>query len=158
MLGIHRFHYTSALSEKHGTGVNGHLVFKAGTHDGSFRSEQRHSLTHHVGSHQRTVSVVVLQERNQGCSDRGNLVRRDVDQVDILLRKDRIVGQTTGFHLLAQHVVLVHRRVGLGDTLVVFLFGGQEYRRLVEEHLAVLHTTIRSLDKAEVVDLGEHTE
>ena len=158
MLGIHGLHHTGAFSEEHGTGVNGHLVFKASTHDGSFRSEQRHSLTHHVRSHQSTVCVVILQERNQGCSNRGNLVRRNVDQVDILLRKDRIVGQTTSFHLLAQHVVLVHRRVGLSDTLVVFLFGGQEYRRLVEEHLAVLHTTIRSLNKAEMVDLGEHAE
>ncbi len=156
--GVHGGHHTIAFRHEHHAGVNGHLVFKAGSHDGSFRTQQGHCLTHHIGAHQGTVGVVVLQERNQGGGDRGNLVGGDVDQVNILTRQDRVVGQTAHLHLVAQQAVLVHRSVGLGDTHIVFLFSGQENRLLVELHLAIHHTTIRGDDETEVVNLGKDAQ
>ena len=47
------------------SGVHGGLGLHACTHHGSLRQQQRHSLTLHVGSHQRTVGIVVLKEGNQ---------------------------------------------------------------------------------------------
>ena len=158
MGGIHRFHHAGALGYEDHAGIDSHLVFQARTHDGCFRTKQRHGLAHHVGTHQRTVSVVVLQERNQGGSDGGDLVRSDVDHVNLLTREDRVIGQTTGFHLFAQQAVLIHRRVSLCDTKVVLLLSSQEDGRFVETDLAVDHATVRRGDEAEVVDLGEHTE
>ena len=49
-------------------GVNSRLGLDTSSHNGSLGGKQRHSLTLHVGAHQRTVGVVVLQERDHGCS------------------------------------------------------------------------------------------
>ena len=43
--------------------------------------EQRHSLAHHVTSHERTVTVVVLEERNESGRNRTDLLRSNVHEV-----------------------------------------------------------------------------
>jgi hypothetical protein len=45
--------------------------------------EQRHRLALHVRTHQRAVGVVVLEERDQRGRDTDDLLRRDVDVVDL---------------------------------------------------------------------------
>ena len=69
MLSVNRFHHTSTFCEQHHAGVYRHTVFQTGTHNRSLGAQKRHGLAHHVGSHQRTVSVIVLQERDQRCGD-----------------------------------------------------------------------------------------
>ena len=49
-------------------------------------AETRNSLSLHVRAHQSTVSVVVLEERNQRGCNRDNLSRRNVNVVDLLSR------------------------------------------------------------------------
>ena len=49
------------------------LCFHTGSNYRSLCCKKRHCLTLHVGSHQRTVSIIVLQERNQRCSYRKKL-------------------------------------------------------------------------------------
>ena len=52
------------------TGVYCCLFFHTGTYYRCFGAQKRHGLTLHVGSHQCTVRIVVLQERNQCSSHR----------------------------------------------------------------------------------------
>ena len=52
-------HYT-------GSGVYRRLAGHTGIHHCGFGNQKWHCLTLHVGSHQSTVRVIVLQERNHG--------------------------------------------------------------------------------------------
>ena len=45
--------------------------------------EQRHGLALHVRSHQSAVRVIVLEERNQAGRDRDELLRTDVEILDL---------------------------------------------------------------------------
>ena len=75
--------HTITLSSYHRTRVLTNLLLNTCSHNRSLIMKQRYCLTHHVRSHQRTVSVIMLQERNEGGSDRGDLLGRDIDQIDI---------------------------------------------------------------------------
>ena len=66
--------------------VQGGATLHAGTDIGSGGVNQRHGLTLHVGAHERTLGVVVLEERNQRGCDGEHLTRRDVHVVDVLDR------------------------------------------------------------------------
>ena len=65
------------------------------------RLEQRHRLALHVRSHQRAVRVVVLEERDERRGDRDELLRRDVDVVDLLARRQDEVAGLARVHALA---------------------------------------------------------
>ena len=65
-VGIHIGDSAVHPGDRHHAGVAGHLGFQAGTHQGTLGTQQRHSLTLHVGAHQCAVGVVVLQEGDQG--------------------------------------------------------------------------------------------
>ena len=55
----------ASFLRQHGvTGVKRSVLLHAGTHHGSLRLQQRHSLTLHVRAHQRAVRVVVLKVRD----------------------------------------------------------------------------------------------
>ena len=58
-------------------------LLDAGADERRLGAEQRHRLALHVRAHQRAVGVVVLEERDQRGGDRHELLRRDVDQVDV---------------------------------------------------------------------------
>jgi hypothetical protein len=60
--------------------------FHAGADERRFGAHQRHRLTLHVRAHQRAVGVVVFEERDQRRSDRHQLLRRHVHQVDVFAR------------------------------------------------------------------------
>ena len=63
-------HYSSgALSHDRRPGVTSNDVLHSGSDERSLCSQARYSLTLHVRSHQRAVSVVVLKERNEGCGN-----------------------------------------------------------------------------------------
>ena len=58
-------HFAGFLRHDDGAGIARDAVFETGGHERRFGDEQRHGLALHVGTHQRAVRVVVLQERNQ---------------------------------------------------------------------------------------------
>jgi hypothetical protein len=64
-----------ALAEYDRAGVASSDAFHAGTDERGFTSNQRHRLALHVRSHQGTVGVVVLKERNQAGGDGHELLR-----------------------------------------------------------------------------------
>ena len=69
--------------------------FHAGADQRRIGLQQRHGLALHVRTHQRAVGVVVLKERDQRGRDRYDLLRRNVDQVD-LLRRHQVVAVGSG--------------------------------------------------------------
>ena len=70
------------------TRVANQFAFHPGTYDRSLGLDEGHCLAHHVRSHECTVGVVVLQERNQRSSNRGDLRRRNVHQVHLIRSND----------------------------------------------------------------------
>ena len=150
--------------------VQGGATLHAGTDIGSGGVNQRHGLTLHVGAHERTLSVVVLEERDQRGCDGEHLARRDVHVVDVL---DRHVGGSaegavevagTGDHgMRTDDLALgigrdelvglgIERRVGRRDNVLLFLVSGHPVD-LVGGN-AVLDAAERGLDEAILVDAG----
>ena len=72
------------------------------------------------------MSIVVLEERNERCGDRSNLLRSNVHQVDFGRRHDGIVVVLTAFDDLADEGSIVAQgRVALTND-ESFLFLGSE--------------------------------
>ena len=95
-------------------------VLHAGADKRRPRAEQRHRLALHVRSHQRAVGVVVLEERNQRRGHRDELLGRDVDELDVVARReDEVAGLARVDAFLRQLAVVVDRGVGLGDDVLV---------------------------------------
>ena len=78
---VYVFDNALALCSNHCTRVLAHLLLKTCTYDRCVVVEQWHCLAHHVTSHECTVTVVVLQERDKTCRYRCNLLRRDIHEV-----------------------------------------------------------------------------
>ena len=102
----------------------------------------------------------MLQERNQTCRHRSNLLRRHINKVDRIWPDNRIISILTALDRFTdERTVIVQRRIALSDNLVFLLFRCQENDILVVHiHLGILHTAVRGHDEAEVVDLGIHTK
>ena len=96
-------------------------VLHAGADKRRARAQQRHRLALHVRSHQRAVRVVVLEERDERGGDRDELLRRDVDELDgVARRQDEVAGLARVDAFLDQVAVVVDLGVGLGDDVLVF--------------------------------------
>ena len=64
-LRVNRINHTVTAGKHNSSRVAGGNAFHSSTNDWSFRHEQRHGLTLHVGAHQSAVLVIVLEERHQ---------------------------------------------------------------------------------------------
>src|SRR5690554_1997097 len=60
--GIHVNDFALSLGRDLGSGILNYLFFDTGTHDRCFGTNKWYCLTHHVGSHECTVGIVVLKE------------------------------------------------------------------------------------------------
>ena len=99
-------------------------VLHAGPDERGFGAQQRHGLALHVRAHQGAVGVVVLEERDQRRRDRDQLLRRDVDVVDVLAPGQHgLADLARGDALVEQLPDLVHAHVGLRDDVAVLLPG-----------------------------------
>ena len=153
--GIDIFDHAVALGVEEDTRVFGDSLFDAGTDDRDFGVEQRDSLTHHVGTHEGTVGVVVFEERNEGSGDGSDLVGSDVDEVNLFGSDDGEVGLTTGLDLGVEDVTLVVLSgSGLSDGLVFFGLGREVDRILVDKDLTIDDTLVGSFDEAQLIDLS----
>ena len=63
--GIYEFNYAGTLRHNLSAGVADELSLDTGANDRSLATQQRHSLAHHVRTHQRTVSIIMLKERDK---------------------------------------------------------------------------------------------
>src|SRR5215217_7383218 len=100
----------------------------------------------------------MLQERNQGCGKTHNLVRRHVHEFYFFRIKDREVTCLTALDLIFNEVTLVIQRdVCLGDPREIFFFS-TEVSVALQVYFTTLHFTVRSFDKAHVIDLGMYAK
>ena len=130
-----------------------------GAHVRRARTQQRHRLALHVRSHQRPVRVVVLEERDQRGGHRDQLLRRYVDEVDVLARGEHEVACLPAIDPRVDEVApVVDLRVRLRDDVAVFLPGGQVERvrhELRRPLLARLGVGVRFGDGVRVDDLPQ---
>ena len=141
-------------------GITNKLSLDPCTYNRSFWTEERNSLTHHVRSHECTVSIIVLQERNQRSCNRSNLRWRNVHQMYITRCYDREIGLFTSLDSIADKATfLIKRSVTLSNDQVFFFLCGIILQRFIREiNTTILNSTIRRSDKPEIIDLSINTE
>ena len=151
-VGGHLLDHTGGVGDDHVTGVNGSAVLDAGADQGAVALDERDRLALHVGTHERAVGVVVLEEGDQGRRDRHHLARRDVHVVDLAREElgDLAVALADQHPLVDELALLVERGVGLRDDVAVLVVGG-EVVDLVGD-LTVLDLAVGRLHEAERVD------
>ena len=82
--GIHAFHHARSPGLHDIAGISRDHRFHPGTNQRRLGLEQRHRLALHVGSHQRTVRIVVFQERHKGRRHTHYLLRRHIHVFDLV--------------------------------------------------------------------------
>ena len=81
--GVDGFHRSAPPGFHRGTRVAGNNGLHPRSHERGFRAQQRYGLPLHVGSHERAVCVIMLQERNERRRNGNQLVRGNVHEGDI---------------------------------------------------------------------------
>ena len=101
--------------------ISRHRLFHAGAHKGRLRTDQRHRLTLHVGTHQSPVGVIVFQERDQGRRHRNQLFRRDVDVVNIFWpRHDKVAAAPAANQIADETALVIEFGIGLSHGVAAF--------------------------------------
>src|SRR4030095_11470840 len=115
-----------------------------------FGTQKRNRLALHVRTHQRTVRVVVLEERDQRCRNGNQLFRADIHVLDVgTTSRDEFTLLPGGVPLVHEISFLVELDVRLADDpLVLFPSGQIERIRLEFSFLAafLLDLLVRLLD------------
>ena len=146
-VGIDIIDNTTTGSSHHRTRVNGASALDPGADHRFFRTQARHGLALHVGTHQGAVGIVMLQEWNQRSRDRDNLRGRHVHVLHFVRRdQHEFAGFTARHQLIHQLACRIHGRIGLGNDIFAF-FNRRQIVNLVG-HFAVDHATIRCFEKA----------
>ncbi len=115
-----------APADDHRAGVARRRLLHPGADNRRVGLQERHGLPLHVGAHQGAVGVVVLEERDQRRRHRDELLRRDVDEVDLLARSEDEAAALTRRHALVDETSrLVDEGVRLGDRHLVFFPRGE---------------------------------
>src|SRR5699024_4768719 len=139
LFGIHVFHGAVMGSQDADAGVGSSLVLHTGSNNGLLGDHQRHGLPLHVGTHQSTVTVVVLQERDAGRSNGNHHTGRNVHEIDLVgFEFLDVVAMTAGNAGTDKTVVLIQRFVGLRNDVFVFHVSGHINRS--EEHTSELQS------------------
>src|SRR5581483_283242 len=157
-----RDHFAVDVTEDHVAGVDGNLAFHASATDGCLWPQERHGLTLHIRTHLSAADIIVLQERDQRCSDTHNLVRGYIDKINVLRALFHELSLVAGGDsLFVELVVRSQAYIRLGDPEVLLVIGcvvvhlvGHEWldahfglaqyaRELVEEYLIDAHRSTR---------------
>ena len=132
-------------------GAAGNLFFKAGADVRGIGHQQGNRLALHVRSHQGTVGVIVLKERDQPGRRADQLLGRNIHVGDVLRRIFLVVATATAKHeFLDKATILVQLGIRLGNDEIL-LFVAREIFHLIRNP-AGNHLAVRSLDKAIVID------
>ena len=127
-IGGYIIYRTRLLGHHTHAGVNSCLHFHTGSYRRSFRGKKRNGLTLHVGSHQRTVGIVVFQERNQGGSHGEHHLGRYIHVIKhglgIFLCFFPV---TAGYGIPYKMSFRVQGFIRLGNMVIIFLVGCHIY-------------------------------
>src|SRR6266699_1379990 len=146
-LGVDLIDDAFAFAEHHRAGIARRDALHPSADERRFSLDERHRLALHVGTHERAVGVVVLQERNQAGCDRDELFGRNVDIVDFIAAlQNEVPGLPTVDQLRGDLQAVIERNVGLRHDVLVF-FPGREIKavRLVND-LAALEFFVELFD------------
>src|SRR6185369_10991094 len=127
---VNRIDYAVALGNDDRARILRRYALHAGSDERRFRAQQRDRLALHVRSHQRAVGVVVLKKRNQRRGDRNQLLRADVDELDLIARRRfELPRLSRGGPLLNYAVLLIDLDRSLPDRVAIF-FPGRQVKRI----------------------------
>src|SRR5262245_3694309 len=150
---VHLIDHAGAAGADGRAGIARYDLLHAGADQRRLGGDKRHRLTLHVRAHQRAVGVVILEERNECRRDRHELLRRHVDEIDLLRRHQLdVAGMAADDQVLGERAVRRELGVGLGDD-VARLLHGREIDHLVG-HLGFDHAAIRAFDEAVFIHPG----
>ena len=150
------FHRPGTLCDNTDTGVHGCLRFHTGSDHRSLCCQERHRLTLHVGAHECTVRIVILQERNQ-CRRHGeHHLRRYVHEVKhVLIIFLRFFFITTGHGVADKMSFLIQFFVCLRHMEIIFLVRSH-VNHFVCHHrilrIGLVYLTIRCLYESVLID------
>ena len=149
-VGVDIVNDTAAFCLNGCTGVNSHCSFDASTDNRFFRTKTGNALTLHVGTHQRTVRVIVLQERNQRSSNGYDLCRSHVHVLNAFgTHQNEFALITAADKLVAQVALVIDGSVSLSNNVVAFI-DSREISDLVGD-MTVNHFSVRCLKEAVVI-------
>ena len=162
LVGRRTRHHAGSLRHDAVARVHSRLLFHTGADHSGLGEHQRHSLALHVGTHQRTVRVVVLQERNHRGRDGEDHTRRNVHQVDSSLLKLRgLIAETSGDVVVHEMPFLVQRLIRLCDDELVFLVRSQIDHVIRDSRVlrvGLVHLAVGGLHEAVLVDAREGSQ
>ena len=138
------------------TGVYCCFCFHTCTNNRCFCCQKRNGLTLHVGSHQRTVRIVILQERNQCSSHREYHLRRYVHVIKHLAFIFLcLISVTTGYILMKEMSLFIQRLIRL-CYMIIILFICCHIDNLICDtrifRICFIDFTIRSLNETVLVN------
>ncbi len=154
---IDESHDAVLLGDHADTGVACRLLLHAGADNRSLGRNERDALALHVGAHQCTVCIIVLQERDKARSDREDHSRRHVHVVEGLDRiRGCLVAETSGCIFALDVAVLIELGRCLCDVVVI-LFVSCHVHDLIRDtgsvRVGLVDLAVRSLDESVLVDL-----
>ena len=147
------FDSAGTLSEDADTGVLTSDPFHAGADERCFRTQERHSLTLHVRTHQSSVRIIVFEEWNEGGTDGDDLLRRYVHQHDFIrFRFEYIRAAAARYILMNEMTFCIERFARLCDDLIFFDISGDIFTLISDSVGLFIDQTVRCLDEAVLVD------
>ena len=152
-------HFAGFVGDDDRTRVTGDALLETGGDQRRFGDQQRHRLALHVGTHQRAVRVVVLQERDQAGRDGDQLLGRDIHvidpgrlDIDVITFASPPANNTVGREL----ALVINRRVRLGNDERFLAISGKVIE--MPGHAAVFGFAIRRFQETKIVDAGERRQ
>ena len=122
------------------------------TDDRRLRGKKRHRLSLHVGSHQRSGRVIILQERNEGRSNREHLPWGNIHVIKhALLILLGLVLESSGNHTVKEMPFLIKRLGSLSHMVVIFLIRRHVYYFIHDPRvfrIGMIHLSVRRLNKS----------
>ena len=138
------------------TGVNSCLGLHTCTNNRSLCCKKRNGLTLHVGSHQRTVRIIVLQERDQGCSNGEYHSWRYIHVIEhVLLVLLCLLAVTTGNVLMNEVSLFIQWLIRLCYMVIIFLIRCHIYNLIGYTRvgrICFVNLSVRSLYEAVLID------
>ena len=148
--GVNVFYDTVCFRSYHRAGVFTHLFFNAGTNNRCLVVKQWNSLTHHVRTHECTVGIIMLQERDKGCCNRSNLLGSNVHIVHLGWGNNRIICILTTFdNRTNERTIISQGCISLTDNLLFFILCSQVFHMVkIQVCNSVDNLTVWRLNKA----------
>ena len=142
-LRVDRINDSASTANHHSAGIAGCNLFHTGSNQRRRSAQQRYGLALHVRSHQGAVCVIVFEKRDERCGDRNELLRRNIDVIDLVPMLEHEIARLPNIDkLVRQPPAFVHLFVRLRDEILVF-FPGREVERIRNIIGALLFTPLQ---------------